>query len=178
MLINDIVTVVSVLAVCCIVITALGSTMSCRAELNLEAALTPGKADFVIFVDTSYSMADEADHINDNLNAFANFITAAGVDARIIMIASSSTAVRVCIKPPLGRGNFAPGVCTSIPGTTFTPAARSNPPQYVELEPGSGGTIGSAMMGSSGSSIHTVDMLVESHVVAVVPSHVLVEIWP
>jgi len=134
MLISDIATVASVLVVCCIVSTAHGSTMSCRAELNLEAALTPGKADFVIFVDQSYSMGNEAKYVNDNLNAFVNFVTAAGVDARIIMIAGSSRGVRVCIKPPLGRGNFAPGVCTSIPGTTFTPAARSNPPQYVELD--------------------------------------------
>ncbi len=62
-------------------------------------------ADIIIAVDTSGSMNTEAQDVQDNLNAFSQQIVDAGVDARVILIASAPNAFDgVCIDAPLGGG--------------------------------------------------------------------------
>lgn len=62
-------------------------------------------SDIIIAVDTSGSMSQEATDVQNNLNSFSQQIVDAGVDARVVLIASAPTAFDgVCIDAPLGNG--------------------------------------------------------------------------
>lgn len=77
------------------------------AELNLKEEKVGGKVDVVWWIDTSGSMSQEAKYLNDNINAFAQFISAANIDFRMILVGNGFS---LCIQPPLGG----PG-CTDGP---------------------------------------------------------------
>ncbi len=86
------------------------------SQLNLEKIKVGGKVDIIWFVDTSGSMGQEAVYLNKNINAFATFITAAGVDFRMVLIGKRCTSpnppkypICVCGAPPLGGANCANG---------------------------------------------------------------------
>ncbi|MCO4761908.1 MAG: hypothetical protein KC502_10405 [Myxococcales bacterium] len=85
-------------------------------QLNLEKIKVGGKVDIIWFVDTSGSMGQEAVYLNKNINAFAKFITAAGVDFRMVLIGKRCTSpnppkypICVCGAPPLGGANCGNG---------------------------------------------------------------------
>lgn len=58
-------------------------------------------ADIIIAVDQSGSMDLEAAWVQQQLNDFANLITAAGIDAHVVLIASRVSGNTVCVPPPL-----------------------------------------------------------------------------
>jgi hypothetical protein len=62
--------------------------------------------DFVFTVDQSSSMDEEIASVRANINKFATYLAATGLDYRVIMIAGHGDAVpeayRVCVPPPLG----------------------------------------------------------------------------
>jgi MYXO-CTERM domain-containing protein len=69
------------------------------------AAAATLAADVIMVVDTSSSMADEAQAVRSNLNALAGSITASGVDLHLILISASSASVNgICVPAPLGSG--------------------------------------------------------------------------
>jgi hypothetical protein len=91
-----------------------------------ENVLQP--VDIIFGIDTSGSMAEEVAEVQKNLNAFSQQIIAAGIDVRVIMLASlkgtgaGSGGYAVdgpCIAPPLGSGQC---------------PADSKPPTYVHLD--------------------------------------------
>jgi hypothetical protein len=76
-----------------------------------ENVLQP--VDIIFGIDTSGSMAEEVAEVQKNLNAFSQQIIAAGIDVRVIMLASPKGAGAgsggyavdgPCIAPPLGSG--------------------------------------------------------------------------
>lgn len=77
-------------------------------------------SDIIIAVDTSGSMGQEAQSVQDNLNMFSQQIVDAGVDARVVLIAEGPGVGGVCIDPPLGGG-----VC---------PAADDNEPLFLHVD--------------------------------------------
>ena len=77
------------------------------AELNLKEEKVGGKVDVVWWIDTSGSMSQEAKYLNQNINAFAQFIAGANIDYRMILVGNG---FGICVQPPLGG----PG-CTDGP---------------------------------------------------------------
>ena len=70
--------------------------------------------DVLWIVDNSLSMQEEVELISDNINAFASFIGASGIDYHVVMLAYDDPTVgdgvyHVCVPPPLS--GTAPGVC-------------------------------------------------------------------
>lgn len=65
-------------------------------------------ADVVWVVDTSGSMTAEVVSLNANLNRFAAYMGANGIDYRVVMLARrGTTTLRVCVPPPLGGAGCA-----------------------------------------------------------------------
>lgn len=71
------------------------------ASVSSEAQAQLQPADILIAVDTSGSMDEEIAQVQQNLNKFAQIITASGIDVHVIMIADAS----MCIPAPLGSGS-------------------------------------------------------------------------
>ena len=67
------------------------------ASLSAEEVLKP--VDIIWVVDTSGSMNDEANAVQDALNDFSSFIAASAVDYRVVLIANASD---MNVPPPLG----------------------------------------------------------------------------
>jgi hypothetical protein len=77
-----------------------------------ESTVLP--VDIIWVVDNSLSMQEEVELISDNINAFASFIAASGIDYRVVMLSYDDPVVgdgwyHVCVPPPLS--NTAAGVC-------------------------------------------------------------------
>lgn len=79
-----------------------------------ESVLRP--VDILFAIDTSGSMAQEAQAVAANMNAFSQLITASGADAHVVLIADPS----MCIAPPLGSG-----LCAG---------SDDNPDRFVHLD--------------------------------------------
>lgn len=76
-------------------------------ELNLKEEKVGGKVDIIWWIDTSGSMSQEAQYLNQNINSFANYINGAKLDFRMILVGNG---FGICVQPPLGG----PG-CTNGP---------------------------------------------------------------
>lgn len=90
-------------------------------ELVDEADLGPRPQDIIFAIDTSGSMIQEAEFVQQHMNSFSIQIDAAMVDARIMLLAEY---------PPF----FGPGVCIDPPlGSGGCPTADSNPPKFLHV---------------------------------------------
>ena len=78
-------------------------------ELNLKEEKVGGKVDVIWWIDTSGSMGQEAAYLNQNINAFANFIGNANIDFRMILVGNSTSCCKICVAPPLGGPNCTDG---------------------------------------------------------------------
>jgi len=67
------------------------------AAQNADAVLLP--VDIIWVVDTSGSMNDEANEVQNALNDFSNFIAASGIDYHVVLIADAGA---MTVPPPLG----------------------------------------------------------------------------
>ena len=76
-------------------------------NIPVESKIVSGLADIVWFIDTSGSMKQEAGWLQDNINAFAQYIGNADIDYHVVLIAKGYD---LCVPPPLGG----PG-CTNGP---------------------------------------------------------------
>lgn len=76
-------------------------------QIAVETPLTSAQADIVWFIDTSGSMEAEANWLQQNMNAFAQYIGSQQIDYHVILIADGYD---LCVPPPLGG----PG-CTDGP---------------------------------------------------------------
>jgi hypothetical protein len=82
--------------------------------------------DVILGVDTTGSMGEEIGFTEQNMNAFSEQITSAGIDVRVVLVSSPKDGMPlipvhldgVCIAAPLGSGNC---------------PADSNPPRYVHI---------------------------------------------
>jgi hypothetical protein len=82
-------------------------------------------ADIIFVVDNSGSMDAEAAAVQQNMNAFSNQITAANVDAHVVLISAyPDSDAGICIAPPLGGGGC--------------PVDDNNPPGYIHIADGIG----------------------------------------
>ena len=91
-------------------------------EIVDEADIGARPQDIVFAIDTSGSMVQESAFVQEQMNSFSIQITAANVDARIILLAEY---------PPFG---FGPGVCIDPPlGSGGCPATDSNPPEFLHV---------------------------------------------
>lgn len=70
------------------------------AAVSSEATAKLQPADILIAVDTSGSMDQEIQEVQNHLNDFASIITNSGVDAHVILVADAT----MCIPSPLGSG--------------------------------------------------------------------------
>ena len=86
-------------------------------EVNIEKKVTGGKADIIIFVDTSGSMGQETSWVQKELNKFATYLANAGIDFVLIIIQKDTGCCKLCIDPPLGVGKA--GGC------------GNNPPKFI-----------------------------------------------
>jgi len=81
-------------------------------EITSEAQSVKLPVDIVWMIDTSGSMGDEVDLINQRMNDFAAFIGASGIDYHVIVIADKETLGRhtfdICIGPPLSSSDECP----------------------------------------------------------------------
>jgi hypothetical protein len=77
-----------------------GTGGSC-AGVSEKATPKLQPADIIIAVDTSGSMDQEKNQVQQHLNDFATIITSAGIDVHVILVADTS----VCIPTPLGSGS-------------------------------------------------------------------------
>jgi hypothetical protein len=83
------------------------------AGLKKEASESVLPADVIWAIDTSGSMLEETAAVRQNMNAFSQQITNAGVDVRIVLIAEQYSPPvfpgfpddGICIDAPLGSGN-------------------------------------------------------------------------
>ncbi len=71
------------------------------ASVSSEAQAQLQPADIIIAVDTSGSMSEEIAQVQQNLNKFAQIITASGIDVHVVLIADAS----MCIPATLGSGS-------------------------------------------------------------------------
>jgi len=84
------------------------ASLELRAEPSAESV-----ADVVFVIDNSGSMADEIAIVQDRMNGFSQQITAANVDAHIVLISQAQDSdsfdgfseFGICIAPPLGSGS-------------------------------------------------------------------------
>lgn len=91
-----------------------------------------GRADVIIAVDSSGSMAEENNAVQVNMNQFSQFITSSGIDVHVVLVAgegmdwssipfvglfAGSFSVKgICIDPPLGAAGACPdGDDTNLP---------------------------------------------------------------
>ena len=83
-------------------------------EVNIEKKVTGGKADIIIFVDTSGSMGQETKWVQAQLNNFANYLNNANIDFVLVVIEKDTGCCKLCIQPPLGG-----------------PGCQNNPPKFI-----------------------------------------------
>lgn len=101
-----------------------------KQNINVEAKLVTGIADIVWFIDTSGSMDEEAKYLQNNINAFANYIGNQAVDFRVVLIAEG---FGICVPEPLGG----PG-CTDGPSFRHVHEAidsHNGPEKVMETYP-------------------------------------------
>ncbi|MEM9463222.1 MAG: hypothetical protein AAGF11_54275 [Myxococcota bacterium] len=72
--------------------------------ISVESEPMAVPSDIIIAVDTSGSMNQEAQDVQNNLNMFSQQIVDAGVDARVVLISEGPGVGGICIEPPLGGG--------------------------------------------------------------------------
>lgn len=102
------------------------------ASVKAEATLEKKPVDIIFIIDNSGSMTDEIVAVQNNINnSFAKIIGAAGVDYRVIMVAShgsAPTAQSICVSKPLSSVD-----CTPLPAKP-----GNNPPRFfhysIEIE--------------------------------------------
>lgn len=104
--------------------------MACAAVSQAAEQTVAGKADIIIAVDTSPSMLEETQAVQQNLNRFAQQIVTAGIDVHVVLIASRD----VCIAAPLGSGT-----CGG-PLLGGGNADDTNLPQYLHVSESVGST--------------------------------------
>lgn len=92
-----------------------GAVATCASSSAMAMTKRQG-ADIIFAVDSSGSMDEEIEFVQENLNRFSQQIVMSGVDARVIMLAEHGS---VCIGAPLGSG--------SCPDD-------SNPPRYIRVD--------------------------------------------
>lgn len=97
-----------------------GGNNECN-ELVDEAELGPRPQDIILAIDTSASMIQEAAFVQEQMNSFSIQISAANVDAHIILLAEYPFLIGpgICIDPPLGSGGC--------------PDSDSNPPTFLHV---------------------------------------------
>ena len=83
-------------------------------EVNIEKKVTGGKADIIIFVDTSGSMGQETKWVQSQLNNFANYLNNANIDFVLVIIQQDKSCCKLCIQPPLGGAG-----------------CQNNPPKFI-----------------------------------------------
>lgn len=88
-----------------------------------EARLLP--SDVIWAIDTSGSMTASFPSIQQALNDFSARVIAAGVDARIILLAGSG----LCVPVPLGSGQCGPST-----GVVGAPALDTREPEFLHLD--------------------------------------------
>ena len=80
----------------------------CVSE-SAEAQLTAKPVDVIVFVDTSSSMRDVSDAVQDNLNLLLTSLTAIeDTDVRVILIAGYGANEFMCVPAPLGNDDCNP----------------------------------------------------------------------
>ncbi len=75
-------------------------------DMSVESSFLTGLADIVIFIDTSGSMRQEAKWVQENVNAFAQYIGNQLVDYHVVLVAKG---YNICVPPPLGGPNCTDG---------------------------------------------------------------------
>ncbi|MCH9680999.1 MAG: hypothetical protein K0V04_06175, partial [Deltaproteobacteria bacterium] len=91
-------------------------------EVVAMADVGPRDQDIILAIDTSGSMIQEAAFVQTQMNSFSIQISAANIDARIILLAEYPPpfiGAGVCIDPPLGSGGC--------------PTQDSNPPTFLHV---------------------------------------------
>jgi len=82
-----------------------GSDTQCAA-LTVEADNQVQPSDIVIAIDQSGSMKQETNWVKDQLNGFAQQITASGIDVHVVVIAGKPGSENgFCVPAPLGSGS-------------------------------------------------------------------------
>lgn len=92
---------------------------------STSAAAVKPPVDIIIAVDQSGSMSDDIARVKANINKLSDFLTATGLDYRVVMIArvGTSGSTDVCVPPPLGGA-------TTLCSDTTKPLRNSNPPKF------------------------------------------------
>jgi hypothetical protein len=91
-----------------------GAQPACQSIVQRPEIIPGGQADIIIAVDTSGSMDDETLAVQNNLNRLSASLTAANIDAHVVLIAFRATSSRdddensICIAPPLGVDGACP----------------------------------------------------------------------
>jgi len=100
------------------------------ATAELAASRPP--VDVIVLVDTSGSMSEEMQRVQNNINKMSDYLKASGVDYRVALIAEAPIftfpgfpPTGMCVPPPLAKANCA-----------------SNPPIYRQVNEGVGSTDG------------------------------------
>lgn len=94
-----------------------GSDMDICGEFVQEAGRALLPVDVIWVIDSSPSMGEEIEQIQNNLNTFTQRITESGLDIKVVVVASeadyygtSQDFIGVCIPPPLSGANQCPDV--------------------------------------------------------------------
>ncbi len=98
-----------------------GGDSCAGVQERAEARLLP--SDVIWAIDTSGSMTASFPSIQQALNDFSSRVIAAGVDARIILLAGSG----LCVPLPLGSGQCGPALAGS-------PALDTREPEFLHLD--------------------------------------------
>lgn len=75
-------------------------------SIPVGTPLTSAQADIIWFIDTSNSMEAEANWLQQNINAFAQYIGSQQIDYHVILIAEGYD---LCVPPPLGGPSCSDG---------------------------------------------------------------------
>jgi len=88
-------------------------------EVDADAVLAP--ADVIIIFDTSGSMSDEAQAVEDNINAsFATILSNSGLDYQVVVVADYGTGTTdLCIQPPLSGAAGCAGTPAEVAGQFY-----------------------------------------------------------
>ena len=92
---------------------------------STSAAAVKPPVDIIIAIDQSGSMSDDIARVKTNINKLSDFLTATGLDYRVVMIArvGTSGSTDVCVPPPLGGA-------TTLCSDTSKPLRNSSPPRF------------------------------------------------
>jgi hypothetical protein len=71
------------------------------ATARAEATQATLPVDILFFIDTSGSMNQETDLVEEKINEFVRFITRSNIDYHVVMVGSDR---EVCVPPPLSAG--------------------------------------------------------------------------